>query len=309
MRAVLFFSGRYRRLERRKQDPGGGYRLVDPEHLEDLHVGRVVDPSDRLLHTEVTLGDLERDQVVFVVGGDREHRVGSFDTRLGEEADLAAVAAHDDASELGLEPVGAPGLLLDEGDFVTALDEVAREVVADRAASHHDDVHRALGALHQDTLDVLGAFDGGTDRVDAELLVGLGTLGIVDTGHHVRDLEDVLGDLGGHDVAVVALCDGDETVGLLDAGPAEDVDVGAVADDLVAAEVPGEDSPGRGARKGVRVAIHDDDLVAGAIHVGRDLRADTTTPDDQEPQGWLIIGTPFDSPVDARSEVASISGA
>src|SRR5690348_6310048 len=143
---------------------------------------------------------------------------------------------------------------------------------------------RPSGALHQDALDVLGAFDGRTDGVDAELLVRLGALGVVDAGDDVRDLEDVLGDLRGHDVAVVAFGHGDEAVGLLDAGAPEDVDVGAVAHDLVAPEVPRQDAAGRGARKCVGIAVDDHDLMAGAVHVGRDLRTNTPTPDDQQPQ-------------------------
>ena len=73
------------------------------------------------------------------------------------------------------------------------------------------------------------------------------------------------------DVAVVALGDGDKAVGLLDAGAPEDVDVGAVADHLVASEVAREHATYGGSRKGVGVAIDDDDLVPGAVHVGRDL--------------------------------------
>ena len=48
--------------------------------------------------------------------------------------------------------------------------------------------------------------------------------------------ERLVGELGGHHVAVVALGQGQEDVGALGAGPAQDVLVGAVAADGVAAE-------------------------------------------------------------------------
>src|ERR1700686_1480333 len=58
--AVLSFSGSVgdRWLERREQDVGCRHRIVDAEHLEDLDVGRIVDPSDRLLDIEMLLRHL-----------------------------------------------------------------------------------------------------------------------------------------------------------------------------------------------------------------------------------------------------------
>src|SRR5256885_10463339 len=50
----------------------------------------------------------------------------------------------------------------------------------------------------------------------------------------------------GHDIAVVTLGHRHKAVGPLDPGAAEDVDVGAVADDLIALEIPGENASGRG---------------------------------------------------------------
>src|SRR5206468_2280423 len=292
----FFISGGDRRLERREKHLRRGDGLVDAEHLEDLDVGRVVDSRDRLLHAEVSLGHLERDEVVLVVGGDCDHGIGALDAGLSEEADLAAVAAHDDAAELRLQPVGAPRILLDESDLMSALHEVTRQVIAHGAATDDDHVHTVLAALQQDVLNVLGALDGRADGVHAQLLVRLRALGVVDAGDYVRDLEHMLGDLRGHDVAVVALGHGDEAVGLLDAGATQDVDVGAVADHLVAAEVQGEHAAGGGAREGVGVAVDDHDLVARLVHVGRDLRANTTTPHDQQLQVRSIIGRPWSRP-------------
>ena len=139
-------------------------------------------------------------------------------------------------------------------------------------------------------------FDRGADGVEAELLIRVGPLRIVNAGDDVWDLEDVLGDLRGHDVPVVAFRHGDKTVSVLGAGAAQDVYVCAVADHLVAFELSRQNASCRGARKGVRIAIDDDDFMTRTIHVGCDLRADTTTPDDEELQRRLIIGTTVGGP-------------
>ena len=54
---------------------------------------------------------------------------------------------------------------------------------------------------------------------DAEPLVDLGPLGVVDAGDHVRDAERLPGHPGGDDVGVVAAADRREGAGPLDAGP------------------------------------------------------------------------------------------
>lgn len=126
-----------------------------------------------------------------------------------------------------------------------------------------------------------------------ELLVGLGALGVVNTRNDPRNLEHVLGDLRGHDVAIVAFGDGHETVGVLDSGPAQHIRVSSIADDLVALEIAGQDASRSGPRELIRVAVDDDDLVAGAIHLGRYLRTDSTASHNHELQGGLIIGRPW----------------
>ena len=98
-------------------------------------------------------------------------------------------------------------------------------------------------------------------------------------------LKTCLATCDGHDVAVVAFGDGDKAVGVLDAGPAQDVGVGAVADDLVALEIVGQDAARGSARELVGIPVDDHDLVAGLVHVGGDLRADPTAANDEELQG------------------------
>ena len=102
---------------------------------------------------------------------------------------------------------------------------------------------------------------------------------------YARNLEHMLGDLGSHDVPVVAFCNGDEAVRVLDTGPPQDVGVGAIADHLVAFEIGGQDASGCRPGKLVGVAVDDDHFVAGLVHVRGDLRPNTTTPHDQQLQG------------------------
>ena len=126
--------------------------------------------------------------------------------------------------------------------------------------------------------------------MQAELLVSVRPFGVVDAGDHSRHSEDVLGDLGRHDVAVVALRYSDEAVGVLDARPPQDFRVGSVADDLVALEIVCQHSARRRAGELVRVAIDDHHLVARLVHVGGQLGTHPTAADNEELQGALIIG-------------------
>ena len=97
------------------------------------------------------------------------------------------------------------------------------------------------------------------ERRDPEVRVRLGPDRVVDLGDDPLRPERLVGELGGHDVAVVALGHRDEDVGVLGAGPAERVLVGAVAAQGVAAERRRQpiEGPGRG--------IDDDHLVAGLV--------------------------------------------
>ena len=76
----------------------------------------------------------------------------------------------------------------------------------------------------------------GTDGLDAEFAVHLSARWIVDASDHAFDFEHALGDESGHDVAVVAVGDGDEAVGRRRAGTLEHVEVDTGADHDVAFE-------------------------------------------------------------------------
>src|SRR5260370_41045527 len=110
--------------------------------------------------------------------------------------------------------------------------------------------------IHQQWFpDVPRALEGRTDRLDFKLLVSVGPVWVVDAAHDARDLEDVLRDLGGHDVAVVAFGDCYEAVRTLNSSTTQDVGVGAVAGELSALELFREGAPRRRARALVGAAV------------------------------------------------------
>src|SRR5260370_42163436 len=87
--------------------------------------------------------------------------------------------------------------------------------------------------LQQDPLDVVSALEGGADRVQAELFIGFGPLGVVDARHDVGELENELGDLRRYDVPVVTFAHCDEPVRMLDPGPSHQAHVAAVSNHLL----------------------------------------------------------------------------
>src|SRR5262249_8183137 len=86
---------------------------------------------------------------------------------------------------------------------------------------------------------------------------------------------------GGHDVAVVALSHGDEAVGVLRPGPAQQVGLRAVADDEAASKAVGEDPPRREAGEGPRAVVDDGDVVAVPVQLLGQPRPHPTTADDE----------------------------
>src|SRR2546428_7171971 len=154
----------------------------------------------------------------------------------------------------------------------------------------------AASLLQQRLLDALGAIDGRADRVQPELFVSLGALGVVDAADDAGNLEDVLGDLRGHDVAVVAFGHRHEAVRVLHAGPAQHLRVGAIADDLVAFEIVGQDPPLGCPGELVRVAVDDGHVVSAAVHFGRDLGSDATAANDHDLKSDWLMGSPVQRP-------------
>src|SRR5205807_4185306 len=79
--------------------------------------------------------------VVLVVAGHCEHGVRALDAGAAQEGHFVAVTPHDNAAELAFQPVGTAAVLLDQGDLVAPLQQVARKVIADLTAADDYGVH------------------------------------------------------------------------------------------------------------------------------------------------------------------------
>src|SRR5207237_6094998 len=94
--------------------------------------------------------------------------------------------------------------------------------------------------VHQHAADHRGALDGGTEGMQTEFAVGSLADWVVDATDDLRDLVDVLGDLGRHDVAIIALGQDHEAVRLFHSGSAQQLGVGSVTDHEGPPEVASE---------------------------------------------------------------------
>ena len=114
---------------------------------------------------------------------------------------------------------------------------------------------------------------GAAQGRDAEVRVRLGPDGVVDLGHGLAGAERLDAQLRGHDVAVVALGQGEEQVGVLGAGAAQHVLVGAVA-----AQGGAREARGQPVERG-RFQVDDQDLPAGPVQLVGDAGADAPAAD------------------------------
>ena len=192
-----------------------------------VQVARVVDAGDDPLAEVLLLGHLADQEVVLVVAGDRDHEVGALDARALEHPQLGGVAVLDGVLELLLDGQVAAAVLLDAGDLVPLLQQLAREVPADLAGAGDDDVepvlHHALAQRR--LLQLLDRDLRRADRLQALLGVPGRAARIEHAGDHAVDVEPPLRDLRDDQVRVVAVGGGDEDVGLLDAGLDQRVDL------------------------------------------------------------------------------------
>ena len=107
-----------------------------------------------------------------------------------------------------------------------------------RPAAARPAIVQRLGRVGQHRLvDAVGHQRGGADRFQAQVVEGIFAGRVVDAGDHAGHVEHQLGDLGGHDVRVVRAGQGQEDVGLLDAGALQHVFVYAGADHGGAVEI------------------------------------------------------------------------
>ncbi len=141
--------------------------------------------------------------------------------------------------------------------------EVFDEVVADISATNNNDVHVdvLLGFLHrcfEVGLQLLGEGVAGisfddvaeeasrhrccTEHVDAMFLEHGCADGIVDACQHRRHIEDTLSHLTCHNVAVIAICDGNKHIGAFDTCLSQDIHVSRRTDEAFAFERCAESS-------------------------------------------------------------------
>src|SRR5207302_4311850 len=92
-------------------------------------------------------------------------------------------------------------------------------------------------SFFQHGVDLLGTGKPRADRVEAELRIDILAHRVVNPGDHPRDLEDLPGDLSGHDIAVVAVGQRGKAVRCLDAGLAKHVLLDPIAEHHLTVEV------------------------------------------------------------------------
>src|SRR5829696_1229742 len=127
-------------LDQAQDQVGRGDGRLDPEQLEVRQVARVVAAGDDPLAQVLLLRDLADQQVVLVVARHRHDEVGALDPGALEHPQLGRVAVLDGVLELLLDGQVAAPVLLDHGDLVAALEQLAREVPADLARAGDDHV-------------------------------------------------------------------------------------------------------------------------------------------------------------------------
>lgn len=112
------------------------------------------------------------------------------------------------------------------------------------------------------------------NRRQPESTIGVLPHRIIDADDHLRDVEDLPGNLRRHDIAVIPIGDGNERMGLLDPGRSQDVLINPGADDGIAPKF-GSKAPER-----VGDGIDHRDLVTVVIEDRCNPGADPSTPHD-----------------------------
>ena len=239
-------------LDQAQDQVGRRHRGLDAEQLEVVEVARVVDPGHDPLAAVLLLGHLADEDVVLVVSGDRDHQVGSLDPRPLEHPHLGGVAVLHGVLELLLDDPVAPVVGLDQGHLAVLGDQLAGEVPPHLPGPGDDDVHRcdapsrpgvgtlvadhSLGVEH----DVLGLIDGllgRADRLQPPLGVPQGARRVGDAHHDTGDVEPALGQLGDHQIGVVAPRRRHEHIRSLDARLDQSVDLQCRSDREAASRI------------------------------------------------------------------------
>ena len=161
--------------------------------------------------------------------------------------------------------------------------EVFDEVVADISATYNDDIHVCVlsGFLYgciQVGLQLFGkgiagiAFDNvaeeasghrcRAEHVDAVFLEHGCAYGVINPCQNGRDIEDTLGHLAGHDVAVIAIRDGNKCIRAFHTSLTQNIHVGRGTDEALAFERCAKST------EGVRGTVDDGYVVGRAQETG-----------------------------------------
>ncbi len=210
---------------------------------------------------------------------DHHHFVAGVEQLLGQV--VADISAADDDHVHGQLPSAVAAL----SGWVAALSGWVRGAVRRMGAAHGlrrgllDHAVRGGGALGGRLHQGLGQDGGAADGLQAQRPIRLGPERVVDLGDDPRNAEHVLGQLGGHDVAVVALGQGHDDLGHLGLGAAQDV--------LVAPVAPDRD-PAVAARQlleGAGIDVDHGHVVAAFVQPDGGLGPHPSTADDDDPHG------------------------
>ena len=294
-------------LDQAQDQVGRGDRRLDAEQLEVGEVPRVVAAGDDPLAEVLLLRDLADQQVVLVVAGDRHDEVGALDPGPLEHPQLGRVAVLDGVLELLLDGQVAAPVLLDHGDLVAALEQLAREVPADLAGAGDDHVQaghqRSSAAFSSCSIAIC------VGQIVCEPLLGVPRRAarVEDARDHARDLEAQLGELRDHEVRVVPVGGGDEDVRVLDPRLDQRVELERGADREAAARLlPRRAELDVEPLVRERVLVEHRDGVAGAQRRGGDGGADAAGSDDEEehragtlPRRRRAVRPARDGPADA----------
>src|SRR6267143_2629230 len=153
----------------------------------------------------------------------------------------------------------------------------------------------------QHTVNLPDAGQGRAGRIQAQLAVDVLSDRIVDARDHPRDVEDLAGDLGGHDVPVVAVGERGKALRLLDARLAKHVLINTIAQHHLTREVRPQTV------ERAPVDVDDGDLLAvGDQHLSHHGSHPAASHDDHPHGRRPIIGTlPY---IPSARRAASISG-
>ena len=187
-------------LDQAQDQVGGRDGRLDTEHLEMRQVAGVVDARDDALHAVLLLGDLADQDVVLIVAGDGDHKVGALDARPLQNPQLTRIPILNRVLELLLDHPEAVVIGLDQRHLTVLGNQLAGQVPPHLARPGDDHIHVRFGSqLHsageQYMLGLIDRHLRRTDRLEPLLRVPGRPRRIGNTHDNPGDVEAPLCDL------------------------------------------------------------------------------------------------------------------